>query len=69
MNWRKINIGHYITEDGRFEILRNYDRIFGNHWTLFDNYETDYYKQQKAHEYTLKEAKAKAEGIIKQENK
>ena len=65
MKWCKTDAGHYVTDDGRFEILKGYNRVFGNCWTLFDNSETDYYAMQIAHEYTLREAKAKAEGFVK----
>lgn len=65
MKWHKADAGHYITEDGRFEILKGYSHIFGNCCTLFDNSEIDYYAMQIAHEYTLREAKAKAEGFIR----
>ena len=68
MKWRRISAGEYESEDKRFEICKSYDVIFGNHWILRDNKETDYYAKQIAHEYTLKEAKAKAEAIVKQES-
>ena len=62
--WKRIEAGEYESVDERFYILKAYDRVFGNHWILHDNHESDYYKRQ-YHEYSLKECKLKAETIAK----
>ena len=36
ITWIKKDAGEYESSDGRFYILKTYDRIFGNHWVLFD---------------------------------
>ena len=59
ITWIKKDAGEYESSDRRFYILKTYDRIFGNHWVLFDKTISDYYQQQ-FHEYSLKECKAKA---------
>ena len=59
INWIKLDAGEYRSEDGRFYILKAYDRIFGNHWLLQDNNEKDY-RLGEYHEDTLKDCKAKA---------
>ncbi len=58
--WKKIEAGEYESEDGRFHIIKSYDRIYGNHWELHDRNEPDYYKGQ-YHENTLFDCKMKAE--------
>ena len=60
IKWVKLDAGEYESEDKRFYVLKTYDRIFGNHWILYDNSIKDYYKRQ-FHEYSLKACKAKAE--------
>ena len=58
--WKRLEAGHYKSEDERFEIMQTYDRIYGDHWVLYDNHEPNRYKG-KYDEGTLRECKAKAE--------
>lgn len=64
IKWIKLDAGEYESSDGRFLILKTYDRIYGNHWMLQDRNEPDCYKGQ-YHEETLGECKLKAEVLIK----
>ena len=64
ISWKKIEAGHYESDDGRFNILKCYDNLFGNHWQLHDCFIKDYYKAC-FHEYSLKDCKAKAETLAK----
>ena len=41
IKWIKIEAGHYESEDNRFYIMQTYDRIYGDHWVLHDNKESD----------------------------
>lgn len=58
--WKRLEAGYYKSEDERFEIMQIYDRIYGDHWVLYDNHEPVRYKG-KYDEETLRECKAKAE--------
>lgn len=60
IKWIKIEAGYYESEDNRFYIMQTYDRIYGDHWVLHDNKESDRYKGR-YDEKTLKDCKAKAE--------
>ena len=60
IKWTRIEAGEYESEDKRFRIMKDYDRIYGEHWTLYDQTIDDWYKMQ-YHEATLKECKLKAE--------
>lgn len=60
--WKRIEAGEYESEDGRFHILKTWDRIYGNHWQLQDKNEPDYYKSL-YDEQTLLDCKMKAETI------
>lgn len=62
IKWKRIEAGEYESEDGRFYILKTWDRIYGNHWQLLDKNATDYYKDL-YHENTLLDCKLKAESI------
>lgn len=64
IKWKKIEAGEYESEDGRFHILKTWDRIYGNHWQLHDSNESDYYKGL-YHENTLLDCKLKAETVNK----
>ena len=44
LQWKKIEAGEYVTSDGRFHIIKTWNRIYGNHWQLRDRNEPDYYK-------------------------
>lgn len=63
ITWVRIDSGEYMSEDGRFYILKTHNNIYGNHWQLRDNTIDDYYKGL-FYEYTLKDCKAKAEAIL-----
>lgn len=63
IKWKRIEAGEYTSEDGRFTILKTWDRIYGNHWQLHDAYEDDYYKGF-YHELTLLDCKLKAEALL-----
>ena len=60
--WKRIDAGEYEIEDGRFHILKTWDRIYGNHWQLQDKNEPDYYKSL-YDEQTLLDCKMKAKAI------
>ena len=60
IKWIKIEAGHYESENKQFYIMQTYDRIYGDHWVLHDNNESDRYKGR-YDEKTLKDCKAKAE--------
>jgi hypothetical protein len=60
--WKRIEAGEYESEDGRFHILKTWNRIYGNHWQLQDKNEPDYYKSL-YDEQTLLDCKMKAETI------
>lgn len=60
LKWNRIEAGEYRSDDGRFHILKTWDRIYGDHWKLLDGYATDYYKGM-YHCETLLECKLKAE--------
>ena len=64
IEWITEGGGEYWSKDERFHILKNWNRIRGNHWYLFDavlckNYEYD----------TLKECKSAAKRIVEKETK
>lgn len=39
MEWVKIEPGVYNSADGRYTIRKTWDRSFGNHWSMIDNFE------------------------------
>lgn len=39
--WKKLDSGEYESEDGRFHVLRCWDKIYGNHWQLIDRRQKD----------------------------
>lgn len=66
-DWKRIEAGEYESLDGRFYILRSWDRLYGNHWDLMDHTVKDYYKSI-THCDSLKHAKYVAQCIIDREN-
>jgi len=62
IEWKRIEAGEYESKDGRFHILKTWDRIYGNHWQLLDRNANDYYKSL-YHENSLLDCKLKAEAI------
>ena len=68
LSWKKISAGEYESSEGRFYITKSWDRIYGDHWTVRDTLEPDFYKGLE-HEPTLKDCKFHAELIISAEQK
>ena len=66
IQWKKKEAGEYESKDERFYILKSWDRIYGNHWELHDNNESNYDKGT-YHEETFLNCKLKAETIMKGE--
>ena len=64
IKWKKIEAGEYMSEDGRFQILKTWDRIYGNHWRLRDINDPNYYMGL-YNEKTLLDCKLKAETLNK----
>ena len=44
IRWKRIEAGEYESEDERFHIEKTWNRIYGNHWELWDREEPDRYK-------------------------
>ena len=65
IKWKREINGTYVSDCGRFQIWKSWDRIFGNHWKLYDNMEKNYYKAQ-YHERTLLDCKLNAE-VLKED--
>lgn len=63
IKWKRIEAGEYYSEDGRFHIIKTWDRIYGNHWQLHDKNNPDYYKGL-YYERTLLDCKLKAEALL-----
>ena len=66
LSWKKLEAGEYESIDGRFYVTKNWDRIYGDHWTLKDTTKADYYDGLH-HENSLKDCKHIAEWILEQE--
>ena len=62
IKWKRLDAGEYESADTRFYIIKGYDRIYGNHWILYDRNESDEYKGR-YDERTLLDCKLKAEVI------
>ena len=45
IKWKRIEAGEYESEDERFHIEKAWNRIYGNHWELWDREEPDCYKR------------------------
>lgn len=67
LEWKRLDAGEYESTDGRFYILKTWDRLYGNHWCLQDRNVEDYYKSQSACD-SLRHAKYIAELTINREN-
>ena len=63
IEWKRIEAGEYESKDGRFHILKTWDRVYGNHWVLQDRRVEDWYKGR-YDEDTLLACKLRAEGIV-----
>ena len=66
LEWKRLDAGEYLSTDGRFYILKTWDRLYGNHWSLRDRNVEDYYKSKTVCD-SLKHAKHVAETIINRE--
>ncbi len=66
VQWKRIEAGEYDSLDGRFNVCKTWDRLYGNHWCLTDHNIKDYYKARTACE-SLKHAKHVAEMRVQQE--
>ena len=66
ITWKKIEAGEYESTDRRFKIFKKYSVTFGNCWALDDG-KAKHYCDARYYEYSLKDAKARAEGIVKRE--
>ena len=44
IKWKRLDAGEYESADERFHIIKGYDRIYGDHWILYDRNEPDEYK-------------------------
>lgn len=66
VQWKRIEAGEHDSLDGRFNVCKTWDRLYGNHWHLTDHNIKDYYKAQTACE-SLKHAKHVAETRVQQE--
>jgi len=66
IDWIKLDAGEYESSNHRFYIIKDYDRIYGDHWLLQDRNVPDYYKGQ-YHEDTLRDCKGVAETILREE--
>ena len=67
IKWNKIEAGDYKSDDERFHIIKTWNRVYGNHWQLYDSNSTDYYKGL-YQERTLLDCKLKAETILDRDN-
>ena len=66
ITWIREDAGVYKSDNGRFDIMKTYDRVYGTHWQLHDNNASNYYKGT-YDEQSLRECKAKAEAILSRE--
>ena len=63
IKWRKEEAGSYISEDGRFRIIKTWNRVYGNHWQMRDTKEPDYYKGL-YYERSFLDCKLRAEALL-----
>lgn len=66
IQWQRIEAGEYRSLDGRWEVLKVWDRLYGDHWQLTDNTIDDYYKKHTACD-SLKHAKHVASLTVQRE--
>lgn len=64
IKWIREEAGVYHDKTGRLKIIKTWDRLYGNHWKLYDK-EADIFEGV-YHERTLLDCKLKAETIIKE---
>lgn len=41
MKWVKIEPGVYKSNDGRYTIRKTWNKAFGDHWSMIDNFERE----------------------------
>lgn len=41
IEWRMLEAGEYESADGRFDVIKAYDRLYGSHWQLTDHKKKD----------------------------
>lgn len=63
IKWKRIEAGEYKSEDGRFRIIKTWDRIYGDQWLLFERNADDHYKGL-YYENTLLDCKLRAEQLL-----
>jgi len=67
IKWKRIEAGDYISEDKRWHIIKGWDRVYGDHWILYDT-TGDFYKDR-YNLTSLKQCKTMAENLEKIEKK
>jgi hypothetical protein len=60
IDWNRLNPGEYESFDKRFYITKSWNRLYGNHWKLYDRID----KNRLYIERTLLSCKLQAERII-----
>ena len=68
IKWKKIEAGEYVSDSERFRILKTWDRVYRNHWALYDTTESVDCKGTYC-ENTLFDCKLKAEAIADHDKK
>ena len=44
IKWVRAEAGEYTSTDGRFQVRKTWNRLYGNHWALYDK---EYKKDQR----------------------
>ena len=64
LKWTKLDAGEYQDTTERFHAMKAWDRIYGDHWVLYDSKNISY--KGKYDERTLLDCKLKAEALAKE---
>lgn len=64
IKWVRLCAGEYESKDKRFKIKKTWDRLYGNHWELYDSTLKEYYYKSIYIQNTLLDCKLKAEDLI-----
>ena len=67
IKWKRVEAGAYISIDRRFQIHASWDRIYKDHWKLYDTQDKENPYRPVAHLKTLQKCKNMAEAILKNE--
>ena len=67
IEWVRNEAGVYEDVNGRFTVMKTYDRVYGNHWQLHDRNESNYYKGL-YDEASFRDCKLREEAILNREN-